>query len=242
MNTTFTKHLKRLLHQEDGLTLVELLAGLLLFSTVITMLYGVLHSGYSLKNKVTQQTTIRNNADVLVNTVLLSLRNVDEVVDVQPFFDENKTTISDEKKKPISAIWTTQIVNAGTNSQARISYLYTIVPDGSPVAPAHQHYKLMRERYVDKQGKYLDFMDTNYGSSNGEIPNETLQISDSRFPILGTFQSGTVTSNGSNFTLTYKNGYETENMIDLTFTLCEYNAETNVESAPFEFRSRISIN
>ncbi|MGD8188802.1 PulJ/GspJ family protein [Brevibacillus ginsengisoli] len=241
---------KRIHTHEEGLTLVELLAGLFLFSTVITMLYGVLHSGYSLKNKVTQQTTILNNADVLVNSVLLSLRNVDEVIDVKPFFDAGKTIFKsneitdsiDSSKMPISAIWTTQIVNGGTRDQTRVSYLYTIVPDGTAIPPAHQHYKLMRERYNADRGTYLAFLDTNYGSSSGKPPDETRQISDPRFPILGPFTGGSVNSNGSGFLLNYKHGYDTEHMIDITFTLCEYNADMNTESAPFEFRSRVSIN
>lgn len=232
---------KQLVKKQDGLTLVELLAGLLLFSTVITMLYGVLHSGYSLKNKVTQQTTIRNHADALVNSVLLSLRNVDEVVDVKPYFDEGKTTI-DPTKQPISAIWTTQIVKEGTKDQTRVSYLFTIVPDDSASSSPHHHYKLIRERFDADPGKYLDFFDTYYGDAAGETPKETRQINDPRFPILDTFTEGNVISNGSHFSLSYKNGYDTEDMIDMTFTLCEYNTDTNTESAPFEFRSRISIN
>lgn len=219
----------RRVRQENGLTLVELLAGLFLFSTVITMLYGVLYSGYSLKNKVTQQTTIRNHADVLVNSVLLSLRNVDEVIDVTPYFTNGKTLVAVENM-PISALWTTQIVDRGTIKQRRVSYLFTIIPDKSEGATP-QHYKLIKEQFDADVGKYLDFTETSYFSISGvkPEPESIQQLNDTRFPLLP----------NSKIRPDYKQDNDVQDFIDIDLTMID---RTIPGSASFTFQSRVNIN
>lgn len=204
------------LQKEEGLTLVELLAGLLLFSTVITMLYGVLQSGYSLKNKITTQTTLRNHADVLVNQVLQSLKDMDEVVDVTEYFRQRHI----EETTVPSAIWMTELLKEGTQQQQWVHYLLYIQSD--PSEPTRYH--LIREKYLKKETTIRDT--TLLGGS--EAPDERIQLDDPAFPL----------ATGSKISVVYYEGYDVQSVLDISINLPKKDGSTE----PYQFHSRINVN
>jgi hypothetical protein len=217
------------LSSESGLTLVELLAGLFLFGLALSMLYGVLMSGYSLKDKVTRQATLNNFADLLVNEIMLSLKNADEVTDVKDRFPDLP-----------GALWTTQYENRGTKQQKRVYYLYLITDEGVPAGMDVNgnpvtHYKLIREKYELPPGKtFLELEHTSHFTSGGVEATEILQLNDERFPLL----------NPSTFDVYYDQTFDIQDSIGLTLTICRYEPDKTVQtdSAAFTFQSQININ
>ncbi len=240
---------------EQGLTLVELLAGLLLFSLVATMLYGVLFSGYSLKAKVSSQATIQSQADALVNTLLTSLQNSYGVSDVTSYMTATKgMSVGGLTKQadiasplPISALWTTQREYPGTPQQRWVNYLYQIVPaddsagDASPAL--HKHYKLVRQTFtVPSTQAYLPFTETSYFKSGGQAPDadSTIQLNDPRFPLLNESDPGTSEKPLTSALLAdYSSNYD--GSIEFILTLCEYDPKTQQESPAYQFQSRVHV-
>lgn len=218
---------------ETGLTLVELLAGLFLFGLALSMLYGVLMSGYSLKDKVTRQATLNNYADLLVNEILLSLKNADEV---QPI-PVSEFPASEEVQ---NALWTTQYEKRGTKDQKRVYYLYLItskdVPEGKDSSGGPiKHFKLLREKYeLPPERTFIDWTETMHNSSSGLAPAEVVQLNDSRFPLLAS----------STFSVQYDETLDIQDAIGLTLTICRFDSEKTVQtdSASFTFQSQININ
>jgi|GEM_PF-1382439 len=217
------------LSDERGLTLVEMLAGLVLFGLVLSMLYGVLMSGYSLKDKVTRQATLNNFADLLVNEIMLSLKNTDEVTDVSGKFPGSR-----------GALWTAQYENRGTKQQKRIYTLYLITDEGVPAGVDENgnpvsHYKLIRETYELPRGRtFLELEETRRFRVDGVAASEVIQLNDDRFPLL----------QSSAFAIYYDQEFDRQDVIGLTLTICRYDPEKSVQtdSAPFTFRSQININ
>ncbi|NGQ94326.1 hypothetical protein G3578_03940 [Brevibacillus sp. SYP-B805] len=243
------------LANEEGLTLVELLAGLLLFSMVLAMLYGVLMSGYSLKNKVTSQATMRNHADALANSIITSTRNaygIENVTDYMtapPNTTVGRQTKTAEASAVISAIWLTQLVNPGQPDQHWVNTLYKIEQDGAPRPGEHTHYRLVRETFTQPPGQnYLPFPATKYFTSkeNGgkdPDPGSTIQLNDPRFPLLNDVKVSDAEGNNHVQQSFVKPDYNDkfERSLEISLVLCEYDPDRGQESLPYEFRSRIHI-
>ncbi|WP_183192354.1 type II secretion system protein [Brevibacillus fluminis] len=182
---------------DSGLTLIELLAGLVLFGLVITMVNGVFFSALSLKKEVTADVTIRNHADALTNAIITSMTNTDKSDDVLAFINSKpgdtvggvmNTTANSTNDLYQSALWTSKKQLENTTSP-RIYYLYTIVPvkKGSNGPP----YKLIRETFsVPTNRSNLLFTETCYftsyaeGTEDWRAPSETVQLNDPAFPLL----------------------------------------------------------
>ncbi len=205
--------------REEGLSLVELLAGLLLFSVVITMLYGVLLSAISLQQKVSAETSLRNHADLLVNNILQSLKDMDQVIDVTEYFRQKGISDTDVP----SAIWMTELVNEGTESQTFVHYLLLIQRDS-----AHPSvYHLIRETYTNRD---TTISDTHH--INGAIhPDNQTQLDDSQYPLVS----------GSRMNVTYYEGYEVESVLDLHVWMAKLGKDGKPLD-PYEFHSRINVN
>jgi hypothetical protein len=241
------------LSNESGLTLVELLAGLFLFGLALSMLYGVLMSGYSLKDKVTRQATLNNYADLLVNEIMLSLKNADEVKQIP-----SEQFLASEGV--FDALWTTQYENRGTKQQKRVYHLYLISRNILPASSDENgnpiyFYNLIREKYELPDGRtFLEFTDTIHGNPAGVSAVEAVQLNDDRFPLLeSVIQEKQVKEDGTEeiikkkvkaFSVQYDNDFDIQDTVSLTLTICRYFSEQPEQpaSAPFTFQSQININ
>lgn len=182
------------LGDESGLTLIELLAGLMLFGLVITMVNGVFLTAISLKKEVTSDVTIRNHADALVNTIVSSMTNTYKSEDVMdlimgsaiPKNGLEKTAALN--KAYLSAIWTRK-KQPDDPANPWVYYLYSLVPvDEKHNTPP---YKLIRETFKTPTNKTtLLFTETKYftsyspGIDDWRAPVETIQLNDTNFPLL----------------------------------------------------------
>lgn len=66
----------KLLKQEEGLSLIELIAALTILSLVMGTIYGVITFGFSSYNKVTVENSLRDEADIIMSSIMTELYNV----------------------------------------------------------------------------------------------------------------------------------------------------------------------
>lgn len=62
-----------LLRKENGLTLIELIAALSIFSLVAGLIYGVLMFGINSYQRVTMENTLRDESDLLMSAIITEL-------------------------------------------------------------------------------------------------------------------------------------------------------------------------
>ncbi|CAI6040870.1 prepilin-type N-terminal cleavage/methylation domain-containing protein [Cohnella sp. JJ-181] len=67
------KYAKRLLHEERGLTLVELIATVSVFSIVMLAIYGIIHFGLGTYHRITIENSLRDEGDLLMSSVITEL-------------------------------------------------------------------------------------------------------------------------------------------------------------------------
>lgn len=65
--------MKKLINNEKGLTLVELLATIVLMSIVGTLAYALLSQGYSNYQRVNAESELRDEADIIMSTLIKDL-------------------------------------------------------------------------------------------------------------------------------------------------------------------------
>ena len=80
------------IHDQHGLTLVELLATLALVSVVITLAFSVLLSGIRAADNIQIETALRNEADYLMTSLIRELYVMKESEIVQTQLPANGTT------------------------------------------------------------------------------------------------------------------------------------------------------
>lgn len=67
------KFVKRLLREERGLTLVELIATVTVFSMVMMAIYGTIHFGLGTYHRITIENSLRDEGDLLMSSVITEL-------------------------------------------------------------------------------------------------------------------------------------------------------------------------
>lgn len=67
------KFVKRLRQEEQGLTLVELLVTVTIFSMVMMAIYGTIHFGLAAYHRITIENSLRDEGDLLMSTVITEL-------------------------------------------------------------------------------------------------------------------------------------------------------------------------
>ncbi|WP_342420786.1 hypothetical protein [Paenibacillus sp. FSL E2-0178] len=67
------KRFANLLRREQGLTIIELIAGIALFSMIAGLIYGVLLFGVRSYNQVTVENTLRDEGDLLMSAIITEM-------------------------------------------------------------------------------------------------------------------------------------------------------------------------
>lgn len=72
---TSTPVIRSVARNERGLTLIEMLTGLLLFGMITSILYSFLFMGASMYRKISVETQLRNQADALYGRIMSELKD-----------------------------------------------------------------------------------------------------------------------------------------------------------------------
>lgn len=67
------KRFANLLRKEQGLTLIELIAGIVLFSMIAGLIYGVMSFGIRSYNQVSVENTLRDEGDLLMSAIITEM-------------------------------------------------------------------------------------------------------------------------------------------------------------------------
>lgn len=67
------RFVKRLRSEQQGMTLIELIATVAVFSMVMMAIYGVIHFGFGAYHRITIENSLRDEGDLLMSSVITEL-------------------------------------------------------------------------------------------------------------------------------------------------------------------------
>ncbi len=75
MKAGFHKRALSRLHGEKGMTLIEVLAGMMIISMIVSILYSFMLMGVTMYKRITVETQLRNQANYIFSSVIDNLRD-----------------------------------------------------------------------------------------------------------------------------------------------------------------------